>query len=225
MKNNILVVAAHPDDEVLGMGGTIARHVAEGDTVSVLFLGDGVSSRDNSVSEEIEKRKKCAKNASTILGFEMLGFEGFPDNGFDLVSMLEIVKTIEKTKSIVAPNIVYTNHCGDLNIDHRIACQAVLTAFRPQPSEIFTEIRCFEVNSSTEWGGLAGLEAFHPNTYVDIGPYLKILLNAYSCYVDEVRADPHARSLESLKIAALRRGREIGVDAAEAFVTVRRIIR
>lgn len=225
MKSKVLVVAAHPDDEVLGMGGTIARHVADGDSVNVLFLGDGVSSRGEPSLQVVAERKLSAEKACAVLGAHIIGFETFPDNAFDSVPLIDIVKAVEKSKAQIAPDIIYAHHGGDLNIDHRISCQAVMTAFRPQPKETFAEIRCFEVNSSTEWAGMAGLLSFIPDTYADISMHLEKLLEAYACYAEEVRPEPHARSLESLKIAALRRGREVGVAAAEAFVTLRRIIR
>ena len=225
MNRQILVIAAHPDDEVLGCGGTIARHVTEGDFVHVLFLGDGVSSRGDSDFKLVNARKTSAVNACEGLGAAIMGFEKFPDNMFDTVSLLDIVRVIESAKKEINPQIIYTHHCGDLNIDHRITCQAVLTAFRPQPDEEFSEIRAFETNSSTEWSASAIMPPFIPDTFVDITQYLDKLLNAYSCYADEIREEPHARSLEALKIAALRRGREAGLQAAEAFMTLRRIFR
>lgn len=225
MNKQILIIAAHPDDEVLGCGGTIARHVKEGESVHVLFLGDGVGSRGNSDTKLITARKESAVKACEVLGAAIVGFEKFPDNMFDTVSMLDIVRVVESAKKEISPQIIYTHHGGDLNIDHRITCQAVLTAFRPQPGEEFSEIRAFETNSSTEWSASAIMPPFIPDTFVDISQYLDKLLNAYSCYADEMRDEPHARSLEALKIAALRRGREAGFWAAEAFMTLRRICR
>ena len=224
MNKQILIIAAHPDDEVLGCGGTIARHVAEGDVAHVLFLGDGVSSRGDSDPSLINARKKSAVKACGVLGAAVVGFEKFPDNMFDTVSLLNITRVVESAKKEINPQIIYTHHCGDLNIDHRITCQAVLTAFRPQPDEGFFEIRAFETNSSTEWASSI-MPPFIPDTFVDISQYLDKLLNAYSCYADEIREEPHARSLEALKIAALRRGREAGLQTAEAFMTLRRIFR
>ena len=218
-------VAAHPDDEVLGCGGTIARHVMDGDSVYVSFLADGVSSRVESDPKLIIDRRERAVKASEILGGAIVGFEKFPDNRFDTVSLLDIVRVVELVKINLNPHIIYTHHSGDLNIDHRITCQAVLTAFRPQPDEEFSEIRAFETNSSTEWASPATMRAFIPDTFVDITRYLDKLLRAYSCYTDEIREEPHARSLEALKISALRRGREVGLYAAEAFMTLRRIVR
>ena len=225
MNKQILIVAAHPDDEVLGCGGTIARHVKEGESVHVLFLGDGVGSRGNSDTKLITARKESAVKACEVLGAAVVGFEKFPDNMFDTVPLLDIVRVVESAKKEINPQIIYTHHGGDLNIDHRIACQAVLTAFRPQPDEQFFEIKAFETNSSTEWSTSAIIPSFIPDTFVDISKYLDNLLNAYSCYADEMREEPHARSMEALKIGALRRGREAGLHAAEAFMTLRRIYR
>jgi len=225
MNKQILVIAAHPDDEVLGCGGTIARHVTEGDSVHILFLGDGVSSRGDSDPNLVNARKKSAVKACEALGAAIVGFEKVPDNMFDTVPLLDIARIVESAKKELNPKIIYTHHGGDLNIDHRITCQAVLTAFRPQPDEEFSEIRAFETNSSTEWSTSAIIPPFIPDTFVDISQYLDKLLNAYSCYAEEIREEPHARSLEALKIAALRRGREAGLHAAEAFMTLRRIFR
>jgi LmbE family N-acetylglucosaminyl deacetylase len=225
MNKQILIIAAHPDDEVLGCGGTIARHVKEGDSVHILFLGDGVSSRGNPDIKTIAARKKSAVKACEVLGAAIVGFEKFPDNMFDTVPLLDITRVIESAKKEVNPQLIYTHHGGDLNVDHRITCQAVLTAFRPQPDEDFSEIRAFETNSSTEWSASVIMPPFIPDTFVDISQYLDKLLNAYSCYADEIRDEPHARSFEALKIATLRRGREAGLHAAEAFMTLRRIYR
>jgi LmbE family N-acetylglucosaminyl deacetylase len=225
MNKSIAIIAAHPDDEVLGMGGTIARHKSEGDQVYVLFLGDGVGSRGKMAPQTPKERKQDAQNACNLLGADILGFEDFPDNSFDTVPLLQIVRSVENAKKEVNPDIIYTHHGGDLNVDHRITCQATLTAFRPLPNETFREIRSFEVNSSTEWGGMAGFFQFKPNIYIDITPYLEILTDAFDCYAKEVRPEPHILSLESLKYSAIRRGREVGVYAAEAFMTLLRIIR
>ncbi|MHB1349609.1 MAG: PIG-L deacetylase family protein [Desulfobulbaceae bacterium] len=225
MSKKILVVAAHPDDETLGMGGTIARHVAAGDQVHVLFLGDGVSSRENFTKRQLKIRNECAREALKILGAQVAGFETFPDNQFDSVSLLSIIRAVETAKRSLTPEIVYTHHGGDLNIDHRLTCQAVLTAFRPQPGECCMEILSFEVASATEWALPQVSAPFHPNTYIDITPYLTVLEKACRCYAPELPNDPHARSLEAVMLGVRKRGREVGVEAAEAFVTLRRILK
>jgi LmbE family N-acetylglucosaminyl deacetylase len=225
MNRRVLVVAAHPDDEVLGMGGTIARHNADGDLVHVLFLADGVSSRQNVAVEDQERRRAAAERACQILGARILAFKTFPDNSFDSVPFLTIVKAVEQAKLAIEPHLIYTHHGGDLNVDHRVTARAVMTAFRPQPHDIYTEICAFEVGSSTEWSHPALTSVFSPDCFVDITAYLKAKQRAYQCYTEEVREDPHARSVESVHVTALYRGRQVGVDAAEAFVTLKRIRR
>jgi len=225
MTRRILIVAAHPDDEILGMGGTIARHVAEGDHVAVTFLGDGVGSRGQGDDQAVARRQQAARAAANVLGFEVLGFGSYPDNGFDIVPLLDLVRHVESIKHAFQPDWVYTHHGGDLNIDHRMTYQAVLTSFRPQPHERYEEIRCFEVNSSTEWADPRVFPPFLPDTYVDISAVLDQLLEAYGCYQDEIRPAPHARSMEALRVSSRNRGYQVGLEAAEAFMTARRILR
>jgi LmbE family N-acetylglucosaminyl deacetylase len=225
LSKKVLVVAAHPDDEVLGMGGTIARHRANGDLVKVLFLADGVGSRQNAGGEHRERRREAAQQACQVLGAKIYAFETFPDNAFDSVPSLSIVRAVEQAKLAIEPDLIYTHHGGDLNVDHRVTARAVMTAFRPQPRETYTEICAFEVGSSTEWSHSALTSSFSPDCFVDITAYLETKLQAYQCYTEEVRQDPHVRSLESVNITACYRGRQVGVHAAEAFMTLKRIRR
>lgn len=225
MSKRVLIVAAHPDDEVLGMGGTMARHHHEGDEVSVLFLGDGVSSRTTSDARAVKDRQDAAISACRQLGAEILGFEAFPDNSFDTIPLLEIAKAVERAKERVVPHLIYTHHGGDLNVDHRLACQATLTAFRPQPHETFQEIRCFETASATEWNTPSLGRPFVPDTFVEITGYMDQLVAALEAYHSEMRPSPHTRSIDARRIAAWHNGRKVGVEAAEAFATVRRVMR
>src|SRR3989344_3519958 len=149
MPNNILVVAAHPDDEVLGAGGTILKHIKAGDKVSLLILGDGETSKARGA--DIEKRERQAKEAAEMLGANELILEKLPDNKFDSLSLLEIVKIVESAVERLMPEVVYTHWERDLNVDHRLTCQAVLTACRPQPKSGVKKILAFETLSSTEW--------------------------------------------------------------------------
>jgi len=217
----ILVIAAHADDEVLGLGGTIARHVRDGDHVNVAFMTDGVGSREAS-SHHAHARAQASQDALDILGAHLMYSGTFPDNALDTVSLLELTKVLERLKEQAQPDVIYTHHQGDLNIDHEVTARATLTAFRPQPHETYAEIRAFEVNSSTEWSTGA---PFIPDTYVDITSTKDILMRAYDAYAEEQRPDPHARSRQALATKVTKRGREVGVDAAEAFKTLRRIIR
>ena len=151
MNKKILVVAAHPDDEVLGCGGTMARHAKNGDKVHIVFMSDGVNSRENVKYNEENERREYAKKASEILGAQTPKFFDFPDNMMDTVPLLEIVKELEVYIQELQPNIVYTHYKGDLNIDHQITYQAVMTACRPTPRSSITQIYLFEILSSTEW--------------------------------------------------------------------------
>lgn len=223
MSKSVLVVAAHTDDEALGCGGTIARHVAEGDTVHAVFLADGVTSRSESNSDELRRREKAAKDAHAILGIQSMHYLGFPDNRLDSVPLLDIVQLLEARIRALRPNVIYTHHHGDLNVDHRITNQAVLTACRPLPESSVREIYTFEVMSSTEWS-CTSQPSFLPQLYVDVSDYLDLKLKALDAYRLEMRPEPHSRSIEHIRTLALHRGFSVGVNAAEAFM-VTRIIR
>ncbi|MCZ2443324.1 MAG: PIG-L family deacetylase [Flavobacteriales bacterium] len=220
MNKTALVVAAHTDDEALGCSGTILRHVAEGDTVYALFLADGVTSRQTSDSQDLETRNSAAEKARTALGIQKNFYLGLPDNRLDTVPLLDIIYELEKVIEQVQPQVVYTHHLGDLNIDHQITHQAVMTACRPQPNSHIHEIYTFEVMSSTEWATPA-TNPFLPNYYVDITDYLEAKLNALSCYKNEMRSAPHSRTIEHIAALAKHRGYSVGVNAAEAFMAVR----
>jgi len=218
LSNNVLVVAAHPDDEVLGCGGTIARHVDNGDKVFVLFLSDGVTSRANKSDEKAKlMRIKSGINASVCLGAEPPQYLNFLDNKMDTVPFLDVVQSVERVVSEINPTIVYTHHMGDLNIDHQITHKAVMTAVRPQPNCPVREIYSFEVLSSTEWSTPSPESFFIPNRFVDISSTLDRKLLALKAYDNEMRKFPHSRSVESVSILARHRGSTMGMSAAEAF--------
>lgn len=220
---SILVMAAHPDDEVLGCGGYIAARANLGDEVSVAFVSDGVSSRrGRSANSEIEARRHSAKMVAKVLGVKNLSFDDFPDNKLDSVPLLDIVQSIECVIDRVQPSIVLTHFGGDLNIDHQIVNQALITACRPTANQVVNQIMFFEVPSSTEWQVPVGGEAFAPNWYEDISQTLNLKLQALKMYSEELRDWPHPRSVEAVKHLAHWRGASCGVDAAEAFVFGRR---
>jgi LmbE family N-acetylglucosaminyl deacetylase len=222
MSDTVLVVAAHPDDEVLGCGGTIARHVAAGDTVHVLFLADGVNARNGTANEMLNRRQAAARAAAAALGVADVVLGTLPDNRLDTVAMLDIVRLIEAELAEVAPSVIYTHHGGDLNVDHQRAHQAVLTACRPQPTMPVRRILAFEVLSSTEWAG-PDATPFRPSVFVDISDYLDQKLAALTIYADEMRSAPHARSIDNAAALARHRGATVGHAAAEAFVLVREV--
>lgn len=220
MNNKILVIVAHADDEAIGCGGTIARHTAQGDSVELLILADGVTSRTNSDSADLANRQSATDLAQTVLGIRQATYLGFTDNSLDSVPLLHVVHQIEPVMRRVEPDIVYTHHVGDLNIDHRITHQATMTACRPLPGQSVKEIYTFEVVSSTEWNS-PFLYPFVPQLFVDITDHLDTKLKALEAYKIEMRPAPHSRSVEHIRALAIHRGHSAGVSAAEAFMVMR----
>jgi len=223
MKNKILIVSAHPDDEVLGCGGTVARLVKEGYQAYTLILGEGITSRDENRDRakretEIQKLKSQAEKANKIIGVEEVFMYDFPDNRFDTVLLLDIVKVIEKIKNDIKPKIIFTHYEKDLNIDHQITYKAVITATRPVVREPVKEIYSFEILSSTEWNFPL---SFSPDVFFDISETMDIKIKALEEYKTELRNYPHPRSLEGIKINAESWGLKIGVKYAEVFKSVR----
>jgi LmbE family N-acetylglucosaminyl deacetylase len=222
---NVLVVAAHPDDEVLGCGGTIPRLVQEGHKVHISVLGEGVTSRypqpDQADRALVDALYTCSRRAAELLGAEPPYFCDLPDNRFDSLPLLDIIKAVEGLVERLQPQVIYTHHGGDLNIDHMLACRAVLTATRPVPGCPVKEIYAFEVPSSTEWAFQRLEPAFRPNVFVDISATIEAKLQAMQQYATEVRPFPHPRSPEALQAIARRWGSVVGVEYAEAFELVR----
>ena len=192
----ILVVAAHPDDEILGVGGTAAKHAACGDEVYAIILGEGQTSRGDKredISQDVVKElhKNTMKSAKAI-GYKDVFFADFPDNRFDQVDLLDIVKVVEKKARELRPEVIYTHYSGDLNIDHQYTARAVLTATRPIGDYPVKEIYAFETLSSTEWNfDYSAQPAFCPNVYVDITEYYHKKEEAMNCYVSELCEFPH----------------------------------
>jgi len=226
MRKKMLVVAAHPDDEVFGCGGTIARLADEGCEVYTLILGEGITARDASRDrhkreEEIRELKKQAEEANKILGVKKIYTLDFPDNRFDTVALLDIIKVIEKVKKDVGPDLIFTHFHGDLNIDHQLTFKAVMTACRPTKGDSVKEIYSFEIPSSTEWNEASSLTYFMPDYFVDINKSLEIKINALKEYETELRDFPHPRSLKAVELNAKHWGVKMGLEAAEAFKTIR----
>ena len=221
MNKQILVVAAHSDDEVLGCAGTIVRHINAGDKVHLLFMTDGVGSRLG-VNISVNSRILAAENSAKILGVTSVENLDFPDNSMDSVPLLDVTKAIEAKIEKLQPKVIYTHHLGDLNVDHQITHKAVMTACRPQPDFCVKEIFAFEVLSSTEWQ-TPGYFPFMPNVFVDIGKQIDVKRKALEAYSKEMRQPPNSRSIEnSIRLNALR-GNTVGVEYAESFVLLRKI--
>ncbi|TXZ77145.1 PIG-L family deacetylase [Vibrio mimicus] len=221
-KNTVLVVAAHSDDEALGCGGTIAKHIDNGDDVFVVFMTDGVSSRTITSASDVEQRTSASESALMALGVKDYIRFDFPDNQMDSVPLLAVVKEIESVISKVSPNIVYTHFSGDLNVDHQVTNKAVMTACRPQSWCCVKEIYCFEVLSATEWNSKS-LPPFLPQKIVDVTKQWERKVTALAFYAEEMRRAPHSRSVDCINALACLRGASHGVSLAEAFY-VERII-
>ncbi|MDA1348644.1 MAG: PIG-L family deacetylase [Chloroflexi bacterium] len=221
-----LVVAAHPDDEVLGCGGTAAGLSESGD-LWIGILGEGVAARyglgEEAPKADLERLKSQAERAGKILGAKEVVFASLPDNRFDTVAMLDIVKVIEKWIKDFGPEVVYTHHNGDLNVDHSATFRAVLTATRPMIGETVRDVYAFEIASSTEWAFQSIGQPFHPNTFVDVTATIDRKIEALEAYTGEVREFPHPRSPDALRANAKRWGAAVGVQAAEAFELIRAV--
>lgn len=221
-----LVIAAHPDDEILGAGGTIAKLASRGEPVHQLILAEGATSRDTQRNAEVRSVEMselaaCAQKAGDILGAASVALERFPDNRMDGCDLLDVVKVIERHIAERMPTRVFTHSSSDVNIDHRVIHDAVIAATRPQPGNRIRELLFFEVMSSTEWRPATSLRAFAPTYFVDISDHLEAKLDALRAYEPEMREWPHARSIKALEHLAGLRGATIGVEAAEAFETGR----
>lgn len=225
----ILVVAAHPDDEVIGCGGAIAVHTKKKDEICLLFMTDGVTSRgydpdlpysrEEELKEEsrvVAERQKESLKAAAALGVPSgnVIHLAMADQRLDMYPFLDLVKRVEKVKDSFKPDIVYTHFMGDLNLDHRLTYQSVMTAFRRDLEKVYL----FEIPESTQFAVFCDGKAFEPNHYVDVAAGLEVKMRALACYASEKRKAPDPRSEKALRELAVSRGYAAGMPAAEAFV-------
>lgn len=222
----ILVIAAHPDDEFLGCGGTLLNYKKKGYEIKSVFLADGETSRSGIIEKKklILEREKQAKKIAKKCNFIKPVFNRLPDNKLDTVPILKIVKSIEKEIVRFKPEIIFTHFESDLNIDHQLVNKAVVTATRPLSKTFVQRIYCFETPSSTEFNFTRNQKnLFNPNLFVDVSKFIDKKIELLKIYKNELRPWPHSRSLRSIKNLALYRGSQIGVKFAEAFVVLREI--
>jgi len=220
-----LVVAAHPDDEVLGCGASIAKWSSIGEEVHILIMSEGITSRSNTrdiglKSKELSLLARSAQQAGEIVGATSVKLLGFPDNRMDSLDRLDVIKAVEKEVDRLKPHLVVTHHNGDLNIDHRVVHEAVVTACRPQPGHSVCRLLAFEVPSSTEWQQNI---VFQPNWFEDVTKTIGCKIEALKVYDSEMREWPHARSLKNVENLAMWRGSSVGCEAAEAFMLIREV--
>jgi len=215
----VLVVAAHPDDEILGVGGTVAAHVDRGDEVTLAVMCEGVSIRYDPVRHDEVVRQ--AHEAASILGVSDLVLKNLPDQRLDTIPLGEVIGEVEALVRDRQPKTVYTHFGGDINRDHQIIAEAVLVATRPYAAPSVREILMFETPSSTEWGSSQLLPAFDPSVFVDITAAIDRKVKAFLCYSAEVVDYPHPRSEEALRARARFWGNRVNMNMAEAFTVVR----
>jgi LmbE family N-acetylglucosaminyl deacetylase len=223
MTEVVLVVVAHSDDETISMAGTLVKHVSKDDKVFVVSMTDGVGARDKTNIGDVKSRKISSDVASQELGFQWGECYDFNDNAMDGYPLIEVVRAVEKAKLKYEPTLVYTHSSADLNVDHRVVANAVLTAFRPQPNEKCKELRLFEVASATDYGNPSITGSFVPNLFVDISSEWPSKERALEAYSAEMRNYPHSRSIAGIKNLAKLRGNQVGCNLAEAFEVIRRI--
>ena len=219
----VLVIAPHPDDEVLGCGGVIARHVAIGDDVYVVVVSKGAP--DIFPPELVENVRQEAAAANKVLGTKRMFFLDFPAPRLDSVSTSLIAGVLKEVVVQVQPSTVYLPHHGDLHSDHKAVYWATLVATRPNGGPFPGRVLCYETSSETEWGAPIPCEAFVPTVFVDVSQYLGAKLEAMKCYGSQLAPSPKARSLTAIEALAHVRGSTIGVMAAEAFGLVREVLR
>ncbi len=224
----ILVVVAHPDDEVLGCGASIAKWTASGSIVHVLIMAEGATSRSQVRDRRVKSKEllllgKSAHSAGSILGVASVKLLDFPDNRMDSLDRLDVIKAIEIEIERIKPHTVVTHHCGDVNIDHRIIHEAVITACRPQPGHSVRLLLAFEVASSTEWQPAGSSVAFQPNWFENVAETFDCKIKALEFYQSEMREWPHPRSLENIENLARYRGSSIGCELSESFMLLRKI--
>lgn len=223
MNKKILIVAAHPDDEVLGCFATVAKLIKKGYEAYTLILSGGKTSRGEVDKKELELLQEEMKKANDLIGVKKVFCADFPDNAFDSVALLEIVKEIEKIKQEIKPEIIFTHHIGDMNIDHQITHQAVLTATRPMQDECVKTIYSMEVPSSTEWNSFSVQNAFIPNVFFEVEETIDLKIKAMAEYKSELKNYPHPRSLQHLKELAKVNGTKFGLNYSENFMLIRGI--
>ncbi len=224
MPIKVLVIAAHPDDETLGLGGTIASHSSKGDIVHVQIITDGSSTQyPNRAIEMIERKKGEAECAMRLLGVENIEFGELPDMRLDCTPHIVINRLIEEKVRDFEPEIIYTHHTGDLNMDHRMVARSTMVASRPSSNGPIREILAYEVPSSTEWNGPHVTDLFVPNRFVDISNFLELKMKAIDCYESELRDFPHPRCPEVIRNYDQANGNSMGMKYAERFMILRSI--
>ena len=217
----IAVLAAHPDDELLGAGATLAAHTRAGDDVHALVLADGATSRY--AEQMVPVLADSAKRAAEVLGLASVRTVGLADQRLDTLALIDVILVVEDFLNDLRPQVVYTHFAGDANLDHAVVARAAWTACRPYAQPQLRRFAAFETPSSTEWGWPLDPVSFAPTVFVDVAATLDVKLAAMACYETELRAYPHPRSLRALTERAAFWGSRVGLAAAEPFQMLREL--
>lgn len=224
----VLVVAAHPDDELLGVGGTIRKLANEGVECHAVIIGEGITSRadkrEEADLEALKELQKDARAAAKKVGYQSIDFCELPDNRLDSMDLLDVIKFVSKYVELYQPDTIFTHHHGDLNIDHRIVCESVITACRPVGNYCVERIYSYETPSSSEWNYTYG-EPFTPTVFFNVTETLEAKIEGMRCYRSESAEYPHPRSTKALRALASYRGSNVGFEMAEAFMSLREVHR
>jgi LmbE family N-acetylglucosaminyl deacetylase len=216
----IAVIGAHPDDELLGAGGTLALHVRDGDDVHAIVVADGAGSRyTREMKDTLEKQ---ARRAAEVIGFASLRLLALPDQRLDTVPLIELTQRFEEMLDDIGPQIVYTHFPGDVNDDHGVVAKCAWVACRPYRRRL-GKFAVFETPSSTEWAWPLPGTSLQPNLFVDITDTIDIKIAAMECYETELRDYPHPRSSRALRERAAHWGSHVDRLAAEPFRVLREL--
>ena len=219
---NVVVVAAHPDDEILGAGATLAKHARAGDAVHAVVLAEGATSRyEEGMKESLHE---AGARAARAIGFASIRFESLPDQRLETLPLIEVTQRVEAILEPLDPAVVYTHFSGDVNLDHGIVSRAVWTVCRPYRFPRIKRVAVFETPSSTEWGAPHEGSVFRPNLFVDVAATLDAKIAAIECYESELRPYPHPRSARALRERAAFWGSVAGRAAVEPFMILREIV-
>jgi LmbE family N-acetylglucosaminyl deacetylase len=220
-RTRVVVIGAHPDDELLGAGGTLARHVLAGDEVHAVVVADGAGSRYP--PELVATLEKQARRAAEVIGFASLRFLSLPDQRLDTIPLIELTQRLEGALDEIGPAVVYTHFPGDVNADHGLVARCAWTACRPYSRPRLRRFAVFETPSSTEWSWPMPGTQFQPSLFVDVTDTLAVKIAAMECYETELRDYPHPRSSRALRERASYWGSHVGRPAAEPFVVLREV--
>lgn len=219
---NVLVVAPHPDDEVLGCGATMAKHAHSGDDVHVVVVTRGIS--ELFAPETVVRVRAESARAHEMLGVRSVRYLEFPAPKLDSVPGYLLADSIRTAILELKPDIIYLPHRGDIHNDHKVVFLATCVACRPGPQMSVGKLLCYETPSETEWGALSTADAFTPTVFVDVTEFIDRKLDASECFESQIKPAPHPRSRAGLDALARLRGATVHTQAAEAFVLIREVI-